>query len=161
MFMGEGNLMADHPAFRGGRPYRVCPDDFERIFIEIGRLACKEHYHAKDTTITRWMNESGFDRLNELRAAHVRNQRASRKIRRPLRASEKHDANFTLARHAAQHLRIIRNGGHIVSPAGNGLWWIGTKRISSADLIALAKSRGFDPAGLRDECGSRVECKRP
>jgi hypothetical protein len=54
--------------------------------------------------------------------------------------------SFTLARHAAQHLRIVRSGGFIVSPTGDGDWWVGTRRMSAAQLVDLAVGKGFDRA---------------
>lgn len=91
-------------------------------------------------------------------------QRASKQF---VRDSEK--IPFTLARQAAQHLRISRNGGTIVSPAQNGDWWVGSRRRSAAELLKLAISKGFEPPALVDDaqsipckrCGNHFEPRRP
>jgi hypothetical protein len=51
---------------------RPCPDDFEAVFVEIGRMACEEWYGAHTRSITRWLEECGKDRLIEARKTHVR-----------------------------------------------------------------------------------------
>jgi hypothetical protein len=63
---------------------RSCPDDFETTFVDIGRLACEEHYQARRTTITRWLCERGEDRLKRLRAAHVQARRRDHLRKRPV-----------------------------------------------------------------------------
>ena len=142
------------------KPMRDCPADFEAVFVNLGRFDCEEHYRARRDTITRWLTERGKDRLIKARAAYVAEQRgrgewltratnmiAHRKvnivsIRRSIR--DKRPVHPDIARHAAQHLRIMRNGGMIVSPAGDGEWWVGTKRLSAAEMLDLARNRGFD-----------------
>lgn len=57
-----------------GKAPRPCPNDFEAVFIRIGRLACEEHYEARRTTVTRWLEECGKDRLIALRSAHVQSK---------------------------------------------------------------------------------------
>jgi hypothetical protein len=139
---------------------RECPEDFEATFVALGRFECEEHYRARRDTITRWLVELGKDRLLKERAAFVAQQRASgqwitrstklvthHEVKRPTVRETVHDrrrVSPTVARHAAQHLRIVRNGGMIVSPAGDGEWWVGTKRLSAAQMLDLARSRGFD-----------------
>lgn len=59
----------------------AAPSDFEATFVEIGRLACQEHYFVGRTTITSWLTQLGKDRLIQLRADHVRQLRA-RMLRR-------------------------------------------------------------------------------
>ena len=168
--VGKGN----HGELKGRPPPRPVPDDFEVIFVEQGRDGCVGWYRAHKTTVTRWLIECGKKRLIDNRAAFVKHQRANgkwltrstklvehREIRtqphsQPIR--DRRRVSFTLARHAAQHLRIVRNGGFIVSPTGKGDWWVGTKRLSPAQLVDLAKSKGFDansPA-LQDESGEGV-----
>jgi hypothetical protein len=67
MFMGGVGIMAD-AAFRG----RSCPDDFPETFIVKGRLVCEEHYRVGKHTVTRWLEESGKDRLINARRVYVR-----------------------------------------------------------------------------------------
>jgi hypothetical protein len=57
--------------YKGVQP-RPCPVDFDETFVAIGRLACEEHFHAGRTTINRWLDERGKDRLIALRAERVR-----------------------------------------------------------------------------------------
>lgn len=147
---------------KGRPPPRACPDDFDVIFVEQGRDGCEAWYRARKTTITRWLVERGKDKLIKARAAYVAHQRANgnwitrstkliehREINRPsIRESirDRRKVSIIVARHAAQHLRISRHGGMIVSPAGDGEWWVGSKRLSAAQMLDLARSRGFDDA---------------
>lgn len=136
---------------------REVPPDFEATFIRIGRLACEEHYDgAGRATITRWLIETGKERLIRKRAEHVRNRRRSNAQRdrmkgildRAFPVPETRRATYAIASRAARHLQCVRNGGWRVSPAGNGEWWVGTRRRSHAELIEMAKRTGFDPADL-------------
>jgi hypothetical protein len=142
------------------KPARECPPDFELTFVSLGRFDCEEHYRARRDTVTRWLIECGKVRLINARAAHVANLRAKgewltrgtnliahRKInivsiRQSIRDTR--EVSDTVARHAAQHLRIMRNGGMTISPAGNGEWWVGSRRLSAAQMVDLARGRGFD-----------------
>jgi hypothetical protein len=158
MLMAKGTLSSLPPP-KGRPPLRGCPDDFCVIFVEQGRVGCEAWYRARRDTVTRWMVEQGKDKLIKARAAFVAHQRANgnwmtrqtplvshHEVRRPsIRESirDRRKVNPVLARHAAQHLRIMRNGGMIVSPVGDGEWWVGSKRLSSAQLVDLAKSKGF------------------
>lgn len=161
MLMGS-IARTNSPAPKGRPPLRKCPDDFDVIFVEQGRLGCEAWYRARRDTITRWMVEKGKDRLIKARAAYVAHQRAngqwltrSSKMvetrivsRAPARTQPTRDrrkVSPTVARHAAQWLRVIRNGGFIVSMAQNGDWRVGTKLLSAAQLLDLAVSKGFDP----------------
>jgi hypothetical protein len=56
---------------------------------------------------------------------------------------------FLMAQHAAQYLRERRNGGWIISPAGDGLWWVGSRRRTAAELVAMAEEKGFNASTLR------------
>jgi hypothetical protein len=162
----ERRAAAPPPAARGhvepkGRPpLRSCPDDFEVIFVEQGRLGCESWYRTRRTTINRWLDESGKDRLIAARSTYVKALRSrgewiTRQTRmvthqevRPKRSSspvvDRRRVSFTLARHAAQHLRVIRNGGFIVSPTGQGDWWVGSRRYSAAQMVELAERKGFN-----------------
>ena len=142
------------------KPTRDCPADFDAVFVSVGRFDCEEHYRARRDTITRWLVECGKERLIKARAAYVAEQRAKgewmtrgtnlvahRKInivsiRQSIRDAR--PVHPDVARHAAHHLRIIRHGGMMVSPAGDGEWWVGTKRLSAAQMLDLARNRGFD-----------------
>lgn len=157
---------------KGQPPPRACPGDYDVIFVEQGRLACESWYRARRDTVTRWMHERDVVRkatklptLIEARAAYVAHQRANGKwmtrqtplvekraprpvIARAAPVRDRRKVSFTLARHAAQFLRIMRNGGHIISLASNGDWWIGTRRVSAAQLLDEATKRGFEPMGV-------------
>jgi hypothetical protein len=158
---------------KGRPPLRSCPDDFEVIFVEKGRDGCESWYRARRDTVTRWLSECGKDRLIKARANFVSHQRANgrwitratnlvehrevRKVSTRQPVKDKRKVSFTLARHAAQHLRIMRNGGFIVSPTPQGDWWVGTKRLSAAQMLDLAVSKGFDrAAALQDDRGEEV-----
>jgi hypothetical protein len=145
---------AEKPRWRQGlvNP-RLCPDDFDLVFVEIGRLACEEHYRVGRFVIDHWLEKSGKRRLIDARAEHVAKNRVltCKDIAQVLSVVypvPDREVGFITARHAAQYLRVIRNGGFIVSPAGDGLWWVGSRRRTAAELVELAKSRGFDPASL-------------
>jgi hypothetical protein len=145
---------------KGRPPLRKVPDDFDVIFVEQGRDGCESWYRARKTTITRWLEERGKERLIKARAAYVAHQRANGQwMTRSTRLVETHvvnrtprlqairdrrKVNPTIVRHAAQYLRIIRNGGFIISQAQNGDWWVGTRRLSPAQMLDLALSKGFD-----------------
>jgi len=145
---------------KGRPPLRQCPDDFDVIFIEVGRLGCEAWYRARRSTINRWLIERGKERLIKLRSDYVRHQRSQgnwltrsscmvehRIIGPASRSSpvrDRREVSPNLARHAAQHLRVIRNGGFIVSPTPQGDWWVGSKRLSAAQMVELACRKGFD-----------------
>lgn len=144
---------------KGRPPLRQRPNDFEIIFVEKGRDGCETWYRARKTTITRWLEEAGKMDLIAQRAAYVKLLRSQGKwmtrstrlveTRKPkARAAresirDRRKVNPTVARHAAQFLRISRYGGFIISMAAEGEWWLGSKRISAAQLVDFAKSRGF------------------
>jgi hypothetical protein len=160
---------------KGRPPPRAVPDDFEVIFVEQGRDGCEGWYRAHKTTVTRWLEECGKARLIKLRAAYVKHQRADGKwmtrstrlvehheVRAPRRSHpirDRRKVSFTVARHAAQHLRIIRNGGFIVSPAADGAWGVGSRRLAAAQMVDLAVARGFDrkAAALQAQSSEGVE----
>jgi hypothetical protein len=133
------------------------------MFVEQGRLGCESWYRASRQTVNRWMKERGAKKLIDQRAAYVASQRAkgewmtrstrltdNRSAKRPtIRVQvirDRRKVNPNLARHAAQYLRVIRNGGHIVSPAPNGDWRVGTRLLSAAQMVDFACSKGFDRA---------------
>jgi hypothetical protein len=152
---------AEVPGPQSRKPARECPADFDAVFVSIGRLDCEEFYRARRDTITRWLTESGKCRLINARAAYVADLRAKgewitrgtkmvahREIN-PIkitvqRGTSDKQVHPEVARQAAQHLRVMRNGGLFVSPIGYGEWWVGTRRLSAADMVDLARNRGFD-----------------
>lgn len=166
MFQGVGSFeMATAEAVTCAR--RPCPGDFDRVFVRIGRLACEEHYQAGRNTITRWLEESGKDRLIAARAEHVRTREPAITrsdmqtiLRKAFPVRGRLPANPRLVRQAAQFLRIRRNGGWIVSPAAGGDWWLGSRKVSAAELVARAKMVGFEP-NLRGQGQSDVDCAQP
>ena len=147
------------------------PEDFETVFVRKGRLECQEHYRVGRATINLWLNQSGKERLIRERAEHVarlgrvgrgavqtygREQvdqwrddgRITRKdmgksLAKAMPVRDHRFVNPNTARHAAQFLRINRNGGFIVSQTSDGDWRVGTKRVSPAQLVDMAKQKGF------------------
>lgn len=137
---------------KGRPPPRRCPDDFDVIFVEIGRLDCENWYRASRRTINRWLEERGKSRLIDLRAAYVRHQRnqaAKGKVapKRVEPVNDNRSIDPDLARLAADYLRIVRNGGWRISQAQAGDWRVGLNVRSAAELVALAERKGFDVAG--------------
>lgn len=176
--VGEWDVSGDSK-LKGRPPPRAVPADFDVIFVEQGRVGCEAWYRARRDTVTRWLEQRGKKRLIKARAAYVAHQRAQgkwltrssrlvehRELPKPkVRATirDRRKVSFTLARNAAQHLRIIRNGGFIVSPAGDGCWWLGSRRVSAAQLVDFAKERGFDPkdpGNLQAPASEGVERRR-
>lgn len=158
---------------KGRPPPRARPDDFEIIFIEIGRLNCETFYRASRITINRWLDETpgdihegkrrtGKERLIDLRAKFVEHQRKTLgplrehvrkgpkeqpKAKRPPRVIERRETrkiSLCLAKHAAHYLRRPCNGGWIVSPTESGEWLVGRMRMSAGSMLDLAQSKGFD-----------------
>lgn len=142
------------------------PEGFEQTFLDLGRVGCEEHYGVGRLTVNRWLTECGKERLIEERHAVVARREAERLERQRLsrrdvgkllqeayrpQIRDRRKVSITLARHAAQHLRIVRNGGFIVSQAPNGDWRVGTKLVSPAQLLDLALARGFIPSLTGDE----------
>jgi hypothetical protein len=176
---GQPMAPAREPAavLKGKPPPRACPDDFDVIFVEHGRVECERWYRASRITINRWLKERGKKRLIKARAAFVAHQRSQGKwLTRSSRLVEHRDVratvpqsqpvrdrrkvSFPLARHAAQFLRTIRNGGYIVSPTPQGDWWVGSKRLSAAQMVDLAKEKGFDPRSTALQVDGREEVNR-
>jgi hypothetical protein len=160
---------------KGRPPLRKCPDDFDVIFVEQGRVGCEAWYRARRDTINRWLGDRGKQRLIDARAAFVAHQRANGQwITRSTRLVEtrptgqtprlqairdRRTVNPVVVRHAAQFLRVTRNGGYIVSQAQNGDWWVGSRRLSAAQMLDQAIGRGFDPdvVNLQAEAERRLE----
>lgn len=133
------------------------PADFDERFVSLGRLACEDHYRAARVIIDAWLRERGKQRLIDERAKYVavkeaerheRNKRLSRRdvgkilaTAYPVRVERY--VNPAVAQRAAHHLRIRRNGGWIVSPIGGGLWRLGLRVVTAAELVEVAKAAGF------------------
>ena len=158
---------------RNGRwSLRPCPNDFEQQFICLGRPACVEHYGTWRKTVDRWLEECGKERLIELRAAHVRQQRIEARIGKRKAAQVRALEVQTLAALAipdplvaalaADYLRRVCNGGWHVSRTQHGDWWVGTVCRSPASLVAMAERHGFDAAAatLQVEADIRVSSAR-
>lgn len=147
---------------KGRPPPRRCPDDFDVIFVEIGRLDCENWYRASRRTINRWLIERGKQRLINLRAAfvrHLRNQAAAVKPR-PLAIpiNDNRSPDPEIVRLAAHFLRRPANGGWTVSQANSGDWRVGISLCSPAQLLDRAIAKGFDirAANLQLQAERRV-----
>jgi hypothetical protein len=140
---------------------RAVPDDFDVVFVEQGRLECEAWYRVGRSTVNRWLDERGKDRLILRRAEYVQSMRTQgrwltrasslvehREVSRPRPVAEKINdrrrVHPSLARRAAHYLRCVRNGGWIISPAQDGHWRVGTRLRSAAELVDLAERKGFD-----------------
>lgn len=156
-------------AYAASRPQRPIPDDFEVIFVEQGRVDCEHWYRARRTTINRWLEECGKDRLIARRAKFVAHERKARRRKSEAaraRARAGHSPSqansvridlppadalpMELLRRAADHLRCVRNGGWtIMQVPGAHLWLVGRVLRTSAELVAKAQSKGFNPHAAR------------
>jgi DNA-binding PadR family transcriptional regulator len=175
------------PRWRGPVKPRPVPDDFEAVFVLIGRLECEAHFRVGRMVIDYWLEQSGKDELIRKRAEHVTKQgeestysvrRYGRETVDQWRAESRRGLNLAdmgrmlsqvfpvegspfvspeTARAAAQFLRIGRNGGFFVSPTGAGDWYVGLNRKSSAELVEMAVRRGFDAANLTGGGNGDVE----
>jgi hypothetical protein len=131
---------------------RPCPPDFREQFVKLGRLQCEEHYRARRSTITRWLEECGKREMIELRKAFVREKRREGMRRREMQkillaayGDPDEKVSPIVASQAQRYLQRVRNGGWIVTRAGDGLWWVGSRRRTAAELVELAKAAGFEP----------------
>lgn len=132
------------------------PPEFEATFVRIGRIACEEHFDVGRLTINAWLDECGKAELIELRREFVKRKEAERHERRGINRRDvkrildhaypvsKRYVNPAVAQRAAHHLRIVRHGGWIVSPMGGGLWRLGLRVVTAAELVELAKKAGFE-----------------
>ncbi len=138
------------------------PLHFDEIFVSKGRLECEAYFHVPRITVDAWLRERGKQRLIDERAAVVRQQQDAKREGLSRHEMEQilheafpahADVDPVIARHAAQHLRMMRNGGWIISPTKDGDWRVGTRRRSAFELVELAKAKGFDPASLTGRGG--------
>lgn len=143
-------IVVSEPGPKGRAPLRQCPADFDVIFVEIGRLDCEAWYRARRTTITRWLEECGKERLIRQRHEYVRLLRLQGKKPQGTPAiqvaTDRSPPHPEVARQAAAFLRIRCNGGWMVSPTGHGDWFVGSGRKSAGEMVAMAEARGFDVA---------------
>jgi hypothetical protein len=151
----------DRPRWRDGlvNPRHV-PVDFERRFVEIGRVGLEAHYGVGRFVVDHWIRKCGKQRLIDDRADFVRQQHKAEQLSqvakilsRSFPVEDRRIISDELASAAAQHLRIRRNGGFFISPTGAGDWYVGLTRKSAAELLDMAKARGFDPASLTAKRG--------
>lgn len=145
---------------KGKPPARACPPDFDVIFVEQGRLECESWYHARKTTITRWLVERGKERLIAKRAAYVASLRRQGKwITRGTNMTERRKVkpqqpriqtrkvakvDPRLAAAAADYLRISRNGGWRISRIVEGQWRVGVSVKTAIEMVGMAERAGFD-----------------
>ena len=127
---------------------RSCPDDFDIIFVELGRLECEAHYRARRTTITRWLEERGKKKLLKRRAEFVKYQRQIKRGKGRINGSEppkcRRKVDPKLVEIAGRFLQSSKGGGWVVYPCDCGNWIVGTQRRSPAEVIDIADRKGFD-----------------
>jgi hypothetical protein len=124
---------------------RPVPDDFKIVFVEQGRIACESWYRASRITVNRWLLQSGKQGLIEERSKFVKHQRDVARGPDPQpQTTPATDPFLPIARMAAEHMRISRYGGWLVSQCETGGWRVGTVHKSSEELIAMAERQGFD-----------------
>jgi hypothetical protein len=127
--------------------HRACPEDFDVIFVEQGRLECEAWYRASRLTVNRWLLERGKSRLIKLRADFLRHQRDAG---RPVVHDPDVDlppideALHAIAKQAAHFLRVSRYGGWTITANDDGSWLVGTVQRTSDELIVMAERQGFD-----------------
>jgi hypothetical protein len=145
-------------------PHECCPGDFDETLIRIGRLGCEAHYGVGRKVVTRWLEERGKDVLIAKRAEFVEAKQLERRnkitrrefglvLSRAYPIEHSRLVSPELARKAADYLRIVRNGGFVISPSPHGDWWVGLARRSSEELLDLAKERGFNPSLTGEQSG--------
>jgi hypothetical protein len=163
----EEDRLSEAFAFVGGIPSRhKCPDNFEIIFREKGRVACETEFNASRLTVNLWLIQRGKRRLLDERAAFVRFERDQAAETSSPAASQYiledgvDDPMFALGARAANFLRISRYGGWTITQASGG-WRVGTVFKTSDEVIAMAERQGFDSieasATLRADAAEGVE----
>lgn len=127
---------------------RDCPDDFEVIFVELGRLECEAHYRARRTTITRWLEERGKKKLLRQRADFVKYQRQLKRGKGKANGAAdpqcKRKVDPKLVEIASRFLQSPKGGGWVVYAINGSAWMVGTHRRSPAEVIEIAERMGFD-----------------
>lgn len=126
---------------------RACPDDFEIIFVEKGRLECESHYRARRTTVTRWLEETGKKRLLKKRASYVRYQRQLKKPKatKPKKLHKpRRKIDPKLADMACRHLQSSAGGGWVAYRNDDDSFIVGVNRMTPGKMLDMAISNGFD-----------------
>jgi hypothetical protein len=139
------------------------PEEFERMFVQLGRVACESHFKASRRQIDAWLRQIGKSHLIEARSGEVTgirqtHRRRSSTLLRLVIVQDSRPANPQLVRMAADYLRCVRNGGWIVSRSPFGDWRVGMRKLSAHQMIEFAVSKGFDDrAALQAAMASGVE----
>lgn len=129
-------------------PMMPVPDDFRTVAPRLTRAETAAHYGVGASTVLRWAKEThtaARPPINPHREISM--SPSGRTVRLETFRS------CTLADRAADHLRSPRAGGWhvhrcwstgVADPKGD--WWrVGTKPpMSAADLVAMARRKGFD-----------------
>lgn len=129
---------------------RSCPDDFEVIFVELGRLECEAHYRARRTTITRWLEECGKAKLLKRRSAFVKYQRGLKrggngKANGVAQPKDRRKPDPKLVEIAGRFLQSPKGGGWVIYPIDDScMWMVGTQRRWPGEIIDMAVRKGFD-----------------
>ena len=134
---------------------RKIPDDFDVAFRELGRVELESRYEAGRKTITRWLEESGKERLLSDRRKFIRAKRANdrdRELRelpskpQPAEIHDNRQIDPKLAEMAARHLQRPKNGGWVAYRCEDNPdhFMVGILRLSAAQMLDKAKARGFD-----------------
>lgn len=130
------------------------PEEFEQMFVRLGRVACETHFRASRRMIDSWLRQIGKSCLIDSRKEIVtRGRQKTRRLpssqRRMVIVEDSRPASPIIAAAAAHYLRVVRNGGWIVSRTQFGDWRVGMKRLSSHQVIEMAVSKGFQPGEVR------------
>jgi hypothetical protein len=134
--------------------HRPCPEDFDVIFVEQGRVECETYYGASRLTVNRWLIERGKSRLIAKRAEFVRFQRDKlhpEEVSVDVNDQPIDQELFAIAREAASFLRVSRYGGWTITATPRGDWLVGTVHKTSDELIAMAERQGFDAEAYKRE----------
>ena len=127
---------------------RDCPDDFEVIFVELGRLECESHYRSRRTTITRWLEERGKKKLLRQRAEFVKYQRQLKRGKGKANGTAqpqcKRKVDPKLVEIASRFLQSRPGGGWVIYQISASSWMVGTHRRSPAEVIDMADRKGWD-----------------
>lgn len=128
-------------------PVRPKPADFAALLSSIGPAAAQRHYGTGWRQIRRWRAEVEAERLALIGLS----------LQHAFPLPEAHDpVSYSLARRAADHLRIVRNGGWVVTHASGGNWRVGTRVLTPSELVSLAVAKGFEASVLTADAAERL-----
>lgn len=128
-------------------------------------MACERHFKASRRQVDAWLRQIGKANLIEARSGGVASQRESgawvtrqtcmvatrkRKFRGFLTIDDKRQVPLHVLTAAVRFLQIVRNGGWIVTRSQLGDWRVGTRVMSSYQLVEMAISKGFDVKEVRE-----------